>query len=65
MKIVVSATNLNAACPWQVLLDQHKVSFRSEAEARAFVALLQTRLDAPHALTPAAWPASAESALQH
>nr|NLU59351.1 hypothetical protein [Pseudomonas sp. BIGb0427] len=37
-------------CPWQVQLDQHVVSFRSEAEARAFVNTLQTRLQAPHPL---------------
>jgi len=50
MKIVVSASNRNPQCPWQVQLDQHVVSFRSEAEARKFVATLQRRLRAPHAL---------------
>ncbi|MNR40422.1 hypothetical protein D3C85_1587080 [compost metagenome] len=35
---------------WQVSLDQHGVSFRSEAEARQFVAVLQARLQAPHPL---------------
>lgn len=35
---------------WQVRLDQHLVSFRSEAEARQFMATLQTRLAAPHRL---------------
>ncbi len=50
MKIVVSASNRNPKCPWQVQLDQHVVSFRSEAEARKFVATLQRRLRAPHAL---------------
>ena len=35
MKIVVSASSRNPICPWQVQLDQHVVSFRSEAEARA------------------------------
>ncbi|MVW74705.1 hypothetical protein [Pseudomonas xionganensis] len=35
---------------WQVRLDQHCVSFRSEAEARQFLATLQARLQAPHAL---------------
>lgn len=44
MKIIVSASSRNPACPWQVQLDQHVVSFRSEAEARAFVATLETRL---------------------
>ncbi|MDY7563245.1 hypothetical protein QN382_22110 [Pseudomonas sp. 10B1] len=33
---------------WQVRLDQHVVSFRSEAEARAFVRTLESRLQAPH-----------------
>ncbi|MDH0305284.1 MULTISPECIES: hypothetical protein [unclassified Pseudomonas] len=65
MKIVVSASNRNPACPWQVQLDQHVVSFRNEAEARAFVALLETRLSAPHPLTQADWPASAGSELRH
>ena len=41
MKIIVSASSRNPACPWQVQLDQHVVSFRSEAEARAFVATLE------------------------
>ncbi|WP_137974167.1 hypothetical protein [Pseudomonas sp. F(2018)] len=35
---------------WQVSLDQHRVSFRNEAEARDFVRVLQTRLKAPHPL---------------
>ena len=65
MKIVVSASNRNPNCPWQVQLDQHVVSFRSEAEARAFVVVLETRLKAPHPLTPADWTASAGSALRH
>ncbi len=65
MKIVVSASNRNPACPWQVQLDQHVVSFRSEAEARSFVALLEARLNAPHPLTRAGWPAGAGSALRH
>ncbi|WP_178116444.1 hypothetical protein [Pseudomonas brassicae] len=50
MKIVVSASARKAGCPWQVQLDQHVVSFRSEAEARAFVTTLQNRLQAPHPL---------------
>lgn len=65
MKIVVSASNRNPACPWQVQLDQHVVSFRNEAEARSFVALLEARLNAPHPLTQADWPAAAGSALRH
>ena len=35
---------------WQVLMDRHRVSFRSEEEARAFLATLQARLQAPHPL---------------
>ncbi|WP_322365247.1 hypothetical protein [Pseudomonas sp. Teo4] len=65
MKIVVSASSRNPNCPWQVQLDQHRVSFRSEAEARAFVATLETRLKAPHTLMPDAWPASTGSAARH
>ncbi|ANY89504.1 MULTISPECIES: hypothetical protein [Pseudomonas] len=65
MKIVVSASNRNPNCPWQVRLDQHVVSFRSEAEARLFVATLESRLQAPHPLMRDAWPANAESASRH
>ena len=42
---------------WQVSLDQHGVSFRSEAEARDFVRVLQARLRAPH---PLPWRADPE-----
>lgn len=65
MKIVVSTSNRHPNCPWQVRLDQHVVSFRSEAEARSFVATLESRLQAPHSFTPPALPASAESASRH
>ncbi|WP_012316374.1 hypothetical protein [Pseudomonas putida] len=65
MEIVVSASNRNPNCPWEVRLDQHVVSFRSEAEARAFVVTLEARLRAPHPLKPDAWPASAGSTAQH
>lgn len=50
MKIVVSTSNHNPRCPWQVQLDQQVGYFRSEAEARAFAATLQNRLQAPHPL---------------
>ena len=50
MNIQVSASAKKPGCPWQVQLDQHVVSFRSEAEARAFVNTLQARLQAPHPL---------------
>ncbi|EXF45140.1 hypothetical protein BAY1663_02451 [Pseudomonas sp. BAY1663] len=36
--------------PWQVRLDHHSVTFRSEAEAKAFVDTLRQRLKAPHPL---------------
>ena len=35
---------------WQVSLDRHCVSFRSETEALAFIATLQARIAAPHRL---------------
>ncbi|WP_178081725.1 hypothetical protein [Pseudomonas sp. FFUP_PS_473] len=50
MNIVVKAVATKSGSPWQVQLDQHVVSFRSEAEARAFVTTLQARLQAPHPL---------------
>ncbi|CAM4108318.1 hypothetical protein CCOS865_04981 [Pseudomonas reidholzensis] len=65
MKIVVSTSSRHPNCPWQVRLDQHVVSFRSEAEARAFVATLESRLQAPHSFSPDAWPASGGSASRH
>lgn len=65
MKIVVSTSKRHPNCPWQVQLDQHVVSFRSEAEARAFVALLETRLKAPHVLKQDAWSAGVESTSRH
>ncbi|MGE7994182.1 hypothetical protein ACQKPE_24850 [Pseudomonas sp. NPDC089554] len=65
MKIVVSTSKRNPNCPWQVQLDQHVVSFRSEAEARAFVALLETRLKAPHILRQDAWAAGVQSTSRH
>lgn len=65
MKILVTASNRNPNCPWQVQMDKHLVSFRSEAEARAFVALLEARLNAPHALRQTAWPERAGPAARH
>ena len=47
----------NGNC-WQVRLDQHAVSFRSEREARAFVDTLQARLLAPHRLPHAEYRAA-------
>lgn len=65
MKVIVSASNRNPNCPWQVQMDQHVVSFRSEAEARAFAALLQTRLSAPHQLMLHGAPVHGVSAPRH
>ncbi|MDH1682547.1 hypothetical protein N5E30_13265 [Pseudomonas chengduensis] len=55
MKIVVQPQNQGGECLWQVRLDQHCVSFRSEEEAHQFVARLEARLRAPHNLPD--WPA--------
>lgn len=45
MKILIKEV---ATSQWQVRLDQHAVTFRSEAEARAFTRTLEARLLAPH-----------------
>ncbi|QMV62468.1 hypothetical protein VUJ49_21015 [Pseudomonas berkeleyensis] len=50
MKIVVQPQKQGGENLWQVRLDQHCVSFRSEEEARQFVATLEARLRAPHRL---------------
>ena len=50
VKILVRQTTTPQGSGWQVCLDQHAVSFRSEAEARQFVSVLETRLTAPHPL---------------
>ncbi|WP_271409341.1 hypothetical protein [Pseudomonas sp. Q1-7] len=50
MKILVRPTTTPQGSNWQVCLDQHAVSFRSEAEARRFVSVLEERLKAPHML---------------
>ncbi|MGQ7959564.1 hypothetical protein ACUTAF_17945 [Pseudomonas sp. SP16.1] len=50
MKILVQPRHQGGECRWQVQLDQHCVSFRSEGEARQFVATLEARLRAPHDL---------------
>ncbi|MGY2262839.1 hypothetical protein [Pseudomonas sp. SDO55104_S430] len=47
MKILIKEL---AKSRWQVRLDQHAVTFRSEAEARAFTSTLEARLHAPHYL---------------
>lgn len=50
MKVVIQPVHQATGQHWQVRLDQHSVSFRSEAEARQFVATLEARLRAPHVL---------------
>ena len=55
MKIVVQPQKQCDERLWQVRLDQHCVSFRSEEEARQFVARLEARLREPHSLPD--WPA--------
>lgn len=49
MKILIKALAKSRGNQWQVRLDQHAITFRSEAEARAFASTLQARLQAPHA----------------
>jgi len=46
---ILPLNKLEGPC-WQVSFASHRVSFRSEAEARQFVATLQARLQAPHRL---------------
>jgi hypothetical protein len=45
MKILIKEL---AKSQWQVRLDQHAVTFRSEAEARAFTRTLEALIQAPH-----------------
>lgn len=55
MKVLVRQVMTPQGSRWQVCMDQHGVSFRSEAEAQQFVSVLQARLQAPH---PLPWRAS-------
>ena len=57
MNIRIRQVMTSEGARWQVSLDQHGVSFRSEAEARDFVSVLQSRLQAPH---PLPWRGSPE-----
>ncbi len=50
MNILIRPLTMARGKCWQVRMDQHVVSFRSEAEARQFVATLEARLRAPHCL---------------
>lgn len=54
MKILIQPLQKTGVQQWQVRLDNHSVTFRSEREARQFVATLETRLQAPHSLPEAA-----------
>lgn len=47
MKILIKEL---ARSQWQVRLDQHAVTFRSEAEARTFLRTLEARIQAPHSI---------------
>ncbi|HSX71845.1 hypothetical protein [Pseudomonas subflava] len=58
MNIRIRQVNSAGHPCWQVQLDQHGVSFRSEAEARDFVRVLEGRLKAPH---PLPWRAAPQS----
>jgi hypothetical protein len=50
MKILIRTLSTAQGTLWQVRMDQHAVSFRSEAQAREFVNTLEARLKAPHRL---------------
>jgi len=50
MHILIRPLTPSPDSAWQVCLDRQKVTFRSEAEARAFVETLHRRLQAPHPL---------------
>lgn len=50
MNILVRPSTANKNQPWEVCLDKQAVGFRSEREARHFVATLEARLQAPHRL---------------
>ena len=48
MKILIKALAKSSGNKWQVRLDGEAITFRSEAEARAFAETLQARIQAPH-----------------
>jgi hypothetical protein len=50
MNILIRPLTMTQGNRWQVRMDQHAVSFRTEAEAHSFVATLEARLRAPHFL---------------
>jgi len=50
MKILITQLPPAQGSRWQVQMDQHAVTFRTEREAQTFALTLQTRLAAPHEL---------------
>ena len=62
MNVLLSESKQARGSRWQVRMDQHVVSFRSEAEARAFIATLEARLQAPHGLPQAQQAQQAQQA---
>lgn len=50
MNILIRPMTPHPDSAWQVCLDRQRITFRSEAEARAFAETLQRRLQAPHRL---------------
>ncbi|WP_172150282.1 MULTISPECIES: hypothetical protein [Pseudomonas] len=57
MNIRIQPLQKAAGACWQVRFASHSVTFRSEAEARQFVATLEARLQAPHQ-----WPSQVQRA---
>lgn len=57
MNISIQLLNKAEGACWQVRFARHSVTFRSETEARQFVATLETRLQAPHQ-----WPSQLQRA---
>ncbi|MDA7088038.1 hypothetical protein PH586_16730 [Pseudomonas sp. SA3-5] len=51
MNICIQPLHKAEGTCWQVRFASHSVSFRSETEARQFVATLEARLQAPHPLS--------------
>lgn len=57
MNISIQSMQQAEGAYWQVRFARRSVTFRSEAEARQFVATLETRLQAPHQ-----WPSQMQRA---
>lgn len=56
MNITVRTVMTPQGSRWQVCMDQHGVTFRSQEEAQTFVRTLENRLRAPHSLPRQAQP---------